>query len=89
MERIYKYVITRVGVNQLLVPKGAKLLSCKAQDEKICLWFLVDPLASKRDVRLFTCIMTGERIEILAKKEFIDTCLIDGGSFVLHVFEIL
>ena len=87
MRSIYKHTIAKDGIENISIPKGAVLLSCKKQGNQIAIWFDVDVNEYLREVRQFECIMTGHEPPYGAK--FIDTCLFENDSFVLHVFEIL
>ena len=74
-----------VGVNALMVPKGAVTLSADTQQGKLCVWVLCDPQAPKV-TRAYYAEMTGFEAERVAGTRFIGTVLLEEGAFVLHVF---
>lgn len=84
MRVIYKYILQLTGDQYVLMPQGAKILSCQLQQGAICLWAEVET-----DVELvkrrFSILGTGQRIEQLVNRQFITT--VQQGSLVWHVFE--
>lgn len=72
------------------MPGGSKILSVRIQRGEVCLWALVDSEASHAEVRRFHIVGTGHPIrQDLDKLQFIDTVLMDEGTLVWHVFEVL
>jgi hypothetical protein len=69
----------------VMLPVGAKVLAVHEQHGLPCVWFLVDTDAPKQD-RTFWFVGTGQEIPEGAS-EYVGTVLLDGGRFVLHVFE--
>jgi hypothetical protein len=86
--KVYKYEIKIEDFFELYLPKDAKLLTIQTQNDKPCVWFLVNPEAEK-EKRYFRLAGTGHEIE----KEFEHQLEYAGtfqlGSFVGHLFEIL
>jgi hypothetical protein len=87
METIYKYPLVITGSQEVLLPKGASVLSVGVQHDTICIWALVDPTEpfEPQHLRIFG---TGQPIpedpdELLL---FLGTVLTGGGRFVWHVF---
>jgi hypothetical protein len=69
------------------MPEGARPLSVQVQDEKACLWAIVDETSSI--VRQhFAVVGTGHDLPAnVAEWVFLDTFQTRGG-FVFHVFEV-
>jgi hypothetical protein len=86
---IYKYEIqSRFGSQELLMPSGAQILSCKEQRGSICIWAMVNPLKAASVKRVVDVLGTGTNIhdseqftELFA---FVGTVVI--GAYVFHVF---
>lgn len=83
---IWKYTIgpNPAKVTELIMPEGAKVISCMMQQGSPCLWALVDPEAPKV-VRLFHLFATGEPFDANGLT-YIGTYQIDG-YYMFHLFE--
>ena len=85
---IWKYEFETKGLVNIEMPIGAEILTVQTQQEKPCMWALVDPEAKKKQ-RCFEVIGTGLPIyggsDI--KRTHIGTYQLHGGSLVFHVFE--
>jgi len=69
--------------------EGAKILSCAAQDENICIWAELDT-RNGYERRIFTVYDTGLALpEDMSKYVFIGTCLFDEAAFTFHVYEVI
>lgn len=83
---IYKYPLTMRACSVDL-PKGAEILSVANQGNRIVLYALVDS-EQPLEQRAIELILTGQEIvtpQYLGR--FVGTVLLDGGAFVVHVFE--
>lgn len=85
---IWKYDITNLGFTDLYLylPAGAKVLSAANQNERVCLWVMVDNTLPAIEPRRFSLFPTGSIVPPF--KEFVGTVLLGQGSVVLHVFEL-
>ena len=83
-QAIWKYTIRFGG--SLEIPKGAKLLSAKMQNDDICIWAVVDP-KELPVTRKFEVYGTGHSINDIGDLTFINTVMNEDHSLVLHVFE--
>jgi len=81
METIYKYE-GKIGIFELEMPKGAKILSCQMQKDILCIWALVDKFKSTKK-SVFNVYGTGLDIDP-TDKEYIST--VQNGPFVWHIF---
>lgn len=87
MLTIHKYPLSKApGVQLIEVPQGARLLKAANQFDKICLWYEVDTDRPKvqREILLY---QTGTEIDACSTGKFIDTILLDGGNYVVHLYE--
>lgn len=85
MKTIYKYGLQITDLQELEMPKHAKLLSVQFQGDTLCLWALVDnELPSSKKVIEIFC--TGNPI-VDTPREFIGTVQQMYGLLVWHVFE--
>ena len=85
MKTIWKFTLKPQC--ELLMPKGAEVLSAREQYGAVCLWVLVDPDATAQEARHFRVRGTGHSIEGDPGR-FIDTVTLQGGALVWHVFEV-
>lgn len=85
--RVYKYRIEPADHFDLLLPKGAKILTAGRQGAACFLWALVD-IDAKEQVRHFRWAGTGHDItETPENLRYVSTFF--DGPFVWHIFEIL
>lgn len=92
---IYKYPI-QLYETVVRMPRGAHVLSCADQHGTICIWAAVDTKAIEVE-RLFLVFTTGAPLvesglyrdapRWTLPGEFVATVLMNGGSFVVHVFD--
>ena len=81
---IYKYKISLLDKQELILPKQAKILSVQVQNGSICIWALVDENLEK-EKRQVLIIGTGENIEDdLFVYTYIGT--IQQAPYVWHIF---
>lgn len=94
-QKVFKYPLTWDDRQELSVPRGAQLLRVDVQtgpyraveQSTLCLWALVKPDAETVQ-RTFRIAGTGHPIED-SPLEYIDTVVLDGGTLVFHVFEVM
>jgi len=85
--KIHKYVLPLEDHSRALMPVGAEVLSAHEQDDKVCVWALIDPAQNQNQTRTFVIVGTGATMEYHDQLRFIDTVHLYEGSLVLHVFE--
>jgi hypothetical protein len=85
MRTIWKYRVPGQSHFTLALPKGAQVLSAALQHNDPHIWALVDAEAPP-EARKFCCLGTGWKIDETNLK-FIGTVLLEGGTFVFHLFE--
>lgn len=85
---ICKYVLPdRNGPIPLNLPEGARILSVQPQEEKTCLWALVDT-DRPREVRFFRLYDTGAPIDPALAERMRHLATVQKGVYVTHVFEL-
>lgn len=99
METIWKYQLEITDRQEIMMPYNAQILTVQVQNGILCLWARVNPTAKKDPVydeedrkRRIEIIGTGNPIPKLtiaeARRKYIGSCVMEGGYFVWHVFEI-
>lgn len=86
MKTIWKYALEVSDRQTVNMPVGSKMLSIQTQNEKPCLWVLVNP----KEVGLIDITIriygTGHNIES-EQLTYIDTFQLSGGMLVFHAFK--
>lgn len=89
MQIIYKTQLhPSAGTEHIMVPKTAVLLCLKVQNNTPTLWYSLE----FEDTKLISIAIhkfhTGVEINTnLYDLDYIDTCILDDGDYVLHVFK--
>ena len=91
METIWKFEIKpKNGVIEIMMPKGAEILSTGAIDDSVFVWakFSTDE-GTESEPRYFEVFGTGHNIpvDMGIDREFIGTAFMYDGSLVWHIFE--
>lgn len=86
-QSIYKFELSLHG-SQILMPKGARVLSAQNQNERLQIWALVDPTLPQDQIREFLVLTTGQPCYESMNEgwDFLGTVQLRGGVLVLHVF---
>lgn len=86
MRTIWKFPLSNMGVEEIEMPKGAEILTVQIQDERPCLWAIVEDRAEK-DRRFIETHGTGHpmRVDMGITRRYIGT--VQQPPFVWHVFE--
>jgi len=89
MKVIYKYDIWILKIEIIIqMPKGAKILSVKVQNNKPRMWVLADP--DKPMVqRQFLLLETGQKFAPYVDLNHVGTFQLRDGDFVGHLFEVM
>lgn len=85
MSAIWKYQLDVARVQNVEMPKGAKIVHVEAQFEKPCIWAIVDP-GAQTELRKIGVLTTGESFYD-GDVEYRGTFTLHGGAFVGHVVE--
>jgi hypothetical protein len=90
MKKIYKYSLEVEDIQRILLPIDAKILTVQVQNEKPCLWALVDP-ENNTEARIIEIFGTGNLVsdyaDISIEHIYIATFQLYEGKLVFHVFE--
>lgn len=90
MKLVYKYEVgSNVGSKTIVLPKGAKILCAKAQSNTPHIWALVDTDPSVPSELRELLVVESGRMPVPPGNNYLGTCLLDDGRYVVHVFEIL
>ena len=85
---IWKETLKFVQAQRVQLPRGSKILSVQAQNNRPTIWFQCDPAAPSEDREIFI-VPTGETAPYPADfhYKFLGTVQLDDGSKVIHIFE--
>lgn len=88
---IHKQVLKIAPRQEVLLPESSMIIAAKEQHGDLCIWYRCF-LNQSMQSRTFMVALTGHELDDVPVEEhqiYIDTVLMDGGKFVVHVFEIL
>lgn len=86
MKTIWKVDLNPTGKQFLRLPVGSLFLKADMQYGLLKGWFLVDPDEPIKNVTV-EAVMTGGQVPPHAS--WLDTVLLQNGSYVIHLFEVL
>lgn len=90
MRTIWKYPLELTDQTELMIPKGAEVLTAQMQELQLGLWILVNSDA-ETEVRTFDIYGTGNPVPAIDlrthTRKYIAT--VQQSIFVWHVFEIV
>jgi len=81
---IWKYPLPLQDVVELMLPRGARVLTMQKQNGQLTMWALVDPLAPLY-LRSFAIVGTGNPAPNPEQGTYLATA--QSGPFVWHLFE--
>jgi hypothetical protein len=87
MRQVFKYDLPADYEFSLVLPRGAELLHVAGQHDRPRLWALVDPEAGF-ETRRFRLAGTGHPI-VEEKLKHVGSFMMNGDTFVFHLFEVL
>jgi hypothetical protein len=82
---IWKYPLEISDVQSVSLPLGAEVLTVQTQGGNACIWALVDPKETRKEIRKVRIFGTGHNIEGDAG-QYVGTFQIANGRLVFHVF---
>ncbi len=89
MRRVFKYPIVEIqDVVNIMMPKGAKVLTVQVQNGTPCIWAAVDPCQTYLEMRRFRIAGTGHPIEDNIVDNYVGTIQKFDGKLVFHLFEV-
>jgi len=84
--KIYKYGLVFSEIQEILLPKGAKILTVQCQNKMPYIWALINEKETTDEARVIAIRETGSEFDIVG--EYIGTYQRLDGFYVFHVFEI-
>lgn len=86
LEIIYKYEIPLGDKPKLHLPKGGRVLSIQNQNDKICIWAIIDP--SQKIIHEYELLIVGTGHQLPDLTQYTYLSSIQQGSFVWHLFHL-
>ena len=88
MKKVWKFALTVDGLQKLVMPKGAQILTVQNQYGLPCLWALVD-MNERDEIRYIEVYGTGHEINdgMGSDRVYITTVQFGGGDLAWHFFE--
>lgn len=85
---IWKFPLVVDDMQEILMPDRAEVLAVQVQNDRPCIWALVDEKLHPTARRVFVTIGTGHPIPYpMATLKYVGTYQIAEGALVFHVFE--
>jgi hypothetical protein len=82
MKTIYKYPLMLAGVQHVVMPHGASLMSVQVQNNSICLWAYIETDNHPKTRRV---LIVGTGHEVPPHLKFVGT--VQHGAYVWHIFD--
>lgn len=87
MQTICKFPVKLKGIQEIEMPKDAKILTVQKQSNEPFIWAIVNS-ENEQEKRVFQIVGTGNPFEYDESKKHIGTFLTDFDSYVFHLFEL-
>ena len=85
---IWKFELDARDIQRIEMPAHSEILCIQVQNEKPCIWALVEP-QNEKVKRTFETFGTGHNISADTIRNYIGTFQIENGSLVFHCFELI
>jgi len=86
---IWKFPLEITDLQEVLMPKGAEILTVQMQEQTLCIWAKVNPEKEfETEIRKIRIIGTGHKFNDENLK-YIGTTQMYGGGLIWHVFEVI
>jgi hypothetical protein len=86
MKTIWKFPLDITDTQDVTMPMNTEILCIQIQNERPCIWAIVNPKSAFKELRTIITRGTGHPVSEMTGK-YIGTYQIDSGSLVFHVFE--
>lgn len=86
MIRIFKYVVPIADKSEIVMPRGAVLISSAEQNGQVVVWAKVDSTAP-RVTRILYVVGTGHSADHIVYLPFVGTVVTRAGALVWHLFD--
>ena len=87
MKAVWKFPLGFADYTLVDMPRGAVLLFAAMQEDRLCLWALVDTDAPTKP-RSFRIAGTGHPIRDEDAPRWVGTVMLHGANLIFHVFEV-
>lgn len=88
MSRVHKFTLDIAdGVQSVLIPEGAQILTVKLQQGRPQIWALVD-VSRPKVIRNFIMVPTGPEVDLGREPLYIGTIMTSNELLVFHFFEV-
>ena len=85
-QTIWKFETEVTDRFTLKMPSGGQILTLQIQNEKPCIWALVNP-ENDPEERFFELFGTGHEMESMGiNRKYIGTYPLQNGAFIFHLF---
>lgn len=85
---IWKFPLAVIGRLEILMPRGAKILTVQTQNDRPCIWADIETDDGPKEARVFWTIGTGNLTpHNFDKMTYIGTYLIERDQLVFHLYE--
>lgn len=88
MQAIWKFPLTVMDDQDVVLPKGSVILTVQVQNERPTLWAQVNPDVVEAETRRIHIVGTGHLFEVIGSWRYIGTFQLLNGDFVGHVYEV-
>lgn len=89
MKAIWKYQLKVTEEQEISLPIGAQILTVQELVGIPCIWVLVDPLETMKEIKTIRIVGTGHPADDVTREQYLGTvqiCSISGHHLVWHVF---
>lgn len=91
MKSILKFTLETTDLQDILMPKGAKILCIQTQNNWPCLWAICEGYVPM-ETRRFRILPTGHKIDDVRVDQelvYIGTYQLMSGNLIFHCFEVI
>ncbi len=85
--KIFKYKVEIKSEFIIEMPEGSEVLCVEVQRDAPYIWVMCDS-SRRKEMRIFGVKATGQDFGDADRTDYIGSFLLDGGSFVGHLFEV-
>lgn len=89
MAQIWKFPLKTIQEQTIKMPSEFEFLALQVQNNRPCIWCVVNPSPEEVEDVTFYTLGTGHNIskEVQDNSFYIGTYQLDGGGLVFHVFQ--
>ncbi len=83
---IWKAALKPIDIQEVMLPKGARILCAREQYDSVCIWYLCDQTAELEPHKI-AIVGTGAPAPDDKDANYLGTAVMPRLGLVLHVFE--